>query len=353
MELFFYTNEFIKSSYTSSKDYGFYQGLAAFNLESAVVSVQSISAGNTIPDEAEGVLLKIRQNGNYDTLSVVTNGSGDFSFNAVFVGNYLVSIDSDPEKYVATYYGNSILWEQADVLTLNGDSVIQIDIEAKPAERNETTGQGSVSGTITEDFEDLDEDGRIDARRRAAKRKCGLRRKRTGGRTDEDDGFDLIAYGETNSNGEFEYGFLPEGTYRFFVEYPGIPLDESSFVEFEIGEAGVSDDTFVLAAIVTETGIVIDLILGVTSEFFTDFVVYPNPTINVLNIEYSEIKSESIELELVDINGRVLLNKKSLINEGKNFQIDLSSYSSGQYLLRFMDPESKTKNVLTFRVHKK
>ncbi|MFK7952198.1 MAG: T9SS type A sorting domain-containing protein [Ekhidna sp.] len=349
-----YTTEFSTGAFggdSSNEQVGILLGLSSFNLESGVVTVLSSSEGTTISDDVEGLLLRIENEGNYDTLDIVVSSSGNFSFNPVFTGDFLVSVDSDPDKYVATYYGDAIVWDQADVLTLEGDSSIQIEVEAAPDDRDETTGQGSVSGTVTEDFEDTE--GRIDARRRAAKRKCGLRRKRTGGRTGEDDGFELIAYGETNDIGEFEYGFLPEGTYRFFVEYPGIPLDEASFVEFEIGEAGVSDDTFVIAAVVTEEGIVVELILGLTSEFFTDFQIYPNPTTNFINISYYEIKSKTLSLEVVDVNGKTLLTRDDLLNENRNIQIDLSSYKAGQYLLRFIDSKSPSKGALTFRVIKK
>lgn len=334
-----------------NENFEIYLGLTSFNIKSALVTVQSRSEGNAISDEVVGTLLSVQENGLYDTMGIVSSPNGDFTFNSVFLGDYIVNVDSDPNKYVATYYGNSVLWEQADILSLSKDSVIQIEVEPKPDDRNETTGEGVVSGTIEENFED--ENGRIDARRRAAKRKCGLRKKTGGGRTGADeDGFELIAYGETNENGEFEYDFLPEGTYRFFVEYPGIPLDESSFVEFDIGKAGVSDNTFVLAAVVTEKGIFIEIILGITSDFFTNFQVYPNPTVNVINIRYDEIKSESIRLDLIDMNGKIQLSRADLKNEDKSLQLDLSSFNSGQYLLRFIDTTS-SEGVLTFRILKK
>ncbi|MEQ8905648.1 T9SS type A sorting domain-containing protein [Ekhidna sp.] len=333
------------------ENYGFYLGLPAINLKSAVIDVRAVSNGNVLSDNTDGYLLKTKQSGNYDTLDIAPgNESGSFTFSPVFHGDYLVVVDSDPEKYVPTYYSDAFLWDEADVLVLNMDTTARVRMTAVPPERNETTGDGKVSGTIEENF--ADEEGRILARRRAAKRKCGLRRKTGGGRTGQDnDQFELIAYGETNANGEFEYGFLPQGTYRFFVEYPGIPLDESSFVQFDVGEAGVGDNEFVLAAVVTETGITVELILGITSEFFTDFSIYPNPTARIVNIKYDKILSDEMSMQLFDMNGKILLTRE--LKKGKNGQVEVNieNYPRGQYILKFID-STKGKTALTFRIIK-
>ena len=338
------------SGNAQSENFGIYLGFASFNMESGVVTVSANSGGNVISDNVEGILLRIESEGNYDTLDVLTSQGGSFSFNPVFLGNYLVNVDSDPEKFVATYYGDAFLWEEADILAVEADTTVQIIMEVVPPELTANDGDGNVSGIIEEDFEE--DEARINARRRASKRKCGLRRKRSGGRTGQNDEFVLIAYGETNDQGEFEYGFLPEGTYRFFVEYPGIPLDEASFVQFDIGEAGVSDNTFVLAAFVTEEGITVELVLGLTSEFFTNFNIYPNPTVNTLHIDYDKIISGSMTMDMVDMNGKVLIREELRQGENGQLKLNLEEYDNGLYLLKFLDNQTG-KIALTFRVLKK
>ena len=335
-----------------STNYGFYIGLSAFNLESGTITIEASSGGDIISDNTNSTLLRIKDSGRYDTLDIQSSNGGQFSFNPVFVGDYLINVDSDPDKYVATYFGDAFQWEEADILVLAaGDTTEQIVMTVVPPVLGPNDGDGNVSGTIEEDFEE--DEARINARRRAAKRKCGLRRKRSGGRTGQDnDEFELIAYGETNDNGEFEYGFLPEGTYRFFVEYPGIPLDESSFVEFDVGEAGVSDNSFVLAAVVTETGITVELILGLTSEFFTDFSIYPNPTMDRVNIDYDKILSSKMTMDLIDSNGKTLFTKTLKKGENGRLEINIEEYQNGQYILRFTDNE-KGKTALTFRLIKR
>ena len=149
-----------------------------------------------------------------------------------------------------------------------------------------------------------------------------------------------------------QFGFLPQGTYRFFVEYPGIPLDESSFVEFEVGEEGVSDTDFKLQAFATEDGIQVEIeaVLGVILEYFKDLRIYPNPSSEYLNIGYRHLKSRDVTAELMDLSG----NRKGSTDLRNGFdgelRIDVTDFEAGIYILRFYDRESPRDNVVSFRV---
>jgi len=185
------------------------------------------------------------------------------------------------------------------------------------------------------------------------KRKCGLRRRRTGGRTDQDnDGFELFAYGETDDNGEFKFGFLPEGEYRFFVEYPGIPLDQSSFVEFEVGELGISDTDFSLSAFASDEGLVVTIerVLGVILTYFKDLSVYPNPADEEIKIRYRHLKSENVVAELVDLSGKLRWNQALRNGYDGALEIDVRNLTEGIYILRFYDETSRNENVVSYRI---
>ncbi len=308
-------------------------------LATAVISLDVDDGdGNLLTENVNGYLLIVDEEVvGFDTLSAATqlDVSSSFSFPPVVLREYLVNASSDENQYIATYYGNSFLWDEADTLVLNSDTTIQIVITETPPTLTAADGDGLVEGTIEEDFED--DGSRIDARRRAAKRKCGMRRKRSGGRTEQgDDEFELIAYGETNDQGEFEYGFLPQGTYRFFVEYPGIPLDESAFIEFEVGEAGVGDNSFKLAVFASEDGIFIELVLGASSADFAEFSIFPNPTDDLININYHRTNPGDLTLEIYDLKGKELL-KQTLNGNQENISIDISDFKKGQYIFRLID----------------
>jgi hypothetical protein len=297
-----------------------------------------------------GALLETtRRKRGFDTLERANDVASTFTFPDVVLGNYLTAVTSDPSKYIPTYSGGVFLWDKADTVYFRNDEGIDLKIQVVPPEPGD--GEGVVSGTIDENF--AEDDGRIDARRRAAKRKCGLRRKTGGARTDaDDDGFVLIAYGETNNNGEFEFGFLPEGTYRFFVEYPGIPLDESSFVQFDVGEAGISENEFVLAATISETGIVVELIeeLGVINKYFKDLLIYPNPSSDLLSISYHHLTTDAVSVQLLDISGAVLFETDLSRGYDKDLHLDVSEFQEGMYILRFYDKVSREKNMMSYRI---
>lgn len=311
-------------------------------LATAIISVDVTDETETLLTEnVDAYILEIEDGEvGFDTLQIATQVDvvSSFSFPPVVLGDFLINTTSDENIYVPTYYGDAFLWDEADTLILNGDSTIQIIMTEVPRELTAADGDGLVGGTIEEDLED--DASRIDARRRASKRKCGLRRKRSGGRTGQDaDEFELIAYGETNSDGEFEYGFLPQGTYRFFVEYPGIPLDESAFVQFDVGEAGVGDNSFQLAVFASEDGIFIELVLGVSSPHFSDFSIFPNPTVDVININYKGAKSGNLILEVLDLNGKEVL-RKTFNKTEEDISIDISGFKKGQYIFRMLDETS-------------
>ncbi|MEM7298176.1 MAG: T9SS type A sorting domain-containing protein, partial [Bacteroidota bacterium] len=310
---------------------------------------------NTTPlsDEVSAFLLEaVTRPGiaGYDTLErvedVIITESG-YTFEDVVLGDYLISIDpSNTAAYIPTYFGDAFEWELAATYEFREAVTLEITITEVPGVLN---GEGSLSVLIEEDFGD--DGARIDARRRAARRKCGLKKRRSGGR-DEQDEFELIAYGETDDNGEFQFGFLPQGVYRFFVEYPGIPLDESAFVEFEVGEAGVSETDFALTAFASEDGIQVSIeeVLGVILEYFKNLEVYPNPTTDWLKVRYRHLKAESVSAQLVDVSGNEKWASDLRTGFDGEINIDVSGLPSGVYLLRFYDRESRDENVMTYRV---
>ncbi|WP_425389778.1 leucine-rich repeat domain-containing protein [Ekhidna sp.] len=308
--------------------------------------------GELIPDNVDGYLLLTTQvDQGFDTLSVAKNRPSSFTFQDVILGNYLISIDSDREKYVPTYYADAFEWVEADTVLFREDSAFQVSMTLIPRELTADDGDGTLLVVIEEDFGD--ENARIDARRRAAKRKCGLRKRRRGGRlAQDDDEWELIAYGETDENGEFQFGFLPEGRYRFFVEYPGIPLDESSFVEFEVGEQGISDTDFKLEAFASEDGIEVEIkrVLGLIFEYFKNLKVYPNPTSEILKLSYRHLTDKEVAAQLVDLKGNVLWSKDIRSGYDGYEEIDVSGYREGIYILNVYDKEDSKSHVVSYRI---
>ncbi len=323
----------------------------------ADIEMRLTDFSNVLLDASErfdAALLDINSEGaSYDTLEAIDGTTSSFFFNDVILGDYLCGIDPlNREEFVPTYFGDAFEWIEADTAEIRDDLTLSIQMTEDPEPPQ--GGEGTLDIVIEEDFGD--EEARVDARRRAKRRKCGLRRRRTGGRTGQNDGeFELFAYGETNDNGEFQFGFLPEGVYRFFVEYPGIPLDPNAEVEFEVGEQGISDTEFSLVAFASEDGVEveIDRILGLILTYFKDLEVYPNPSSDDLNIRYRHLKSADVTAELVDLTGQIKWSQDLQNGYNGNLTIDVSEYPAGIYILRFYDRNSKNEHVVGYRVLKR
>ena len=268
------------------------------------------------------------------------------------LGDYVIPVTADPALYLPTYYEQTFLWEEADTLffrnvSLDADmAMTQIPGDLDPSD------VGLIFGFLEIEVDDEDDGSRVDGRRHQKGTRCHVRRRNTGGREyDDHETYTLIASVETDENGEFAIINLPTGFYRINFEYPGVPMDNDSFTEFEIGEDGSNSDVQ-LGALITEDGsIVVEQILpvGVDDKLFTDLKVYPNPVSNQLNVAYSNLKSSKVKVQLMDINGKVIIDSNLPRSVNHIHQIDVSLLDDGLYFLNMIDT-STGKLVKTFKL---
>lgn len=74
-----------------------------------------------------------------------------------------------------------------------------------------------------------------------------------------------------------------------------------------------------------------ETILGINDNtLFTPFTLYPNPVTDILTIETPT--ASTVQTELFDINGRLLLTKKFTSEE--NLQLNLSAYRTALYFIK-------------------
>ena len=65
--------------------------------------------------------------------------------------------------------------------------------------------------------------------------------------------------------------------------------------------------------------------------------VYPNPTRDILNIDLINSGEGNLFFEILDINGKIITRNEFNINRRHNtYQIDVSDYKKGIYLLRII-----------------
>jgi len=70
-------------------------------------------------------------------------------------------------------------------------------------------------------------------------------------------------------------------------------------------------------------------------------VIYPNPAIDVLNIQVNAKAFEWMPIRILDAQGRVCYHVNQSIQPGlNNFILDISNLSSGLYHLNCFNPNS-------------
>lgn len=90
------------------------------------------------------------------------------------------------------------------------------------------------------------------------------------------------------------------------------------------------------------------------SPFLEDLKVYPNPTENILFIEFISTETSAISYQLYDAASRMIINKYDYQRKGINkFSIDLTSFAAGTYFLIIKnDVGNETPVNYTYKIQK-
>ncbi|MEO9871132.1 T9SS type A sorting domain-containing protein [Ekhidna sp.] len=104
-----------------------------------------------------------------------------------------------------------------------------------------------------------------------------------------------------------------------------IPFENSTTIRYRVkNENDVEESSY---------SVVADVVLTVTGvDELSDFIIYPNPAKNMINISLSEeLQNRVYRIDIVNINGKVVLDEPSLKTDSL---IDLSTLNNGIYFVR-------------------
>jgi hypothetical protein len=291
---------------------------------------------------SRGKLTLFRINTNaYDTTAVINvKEDGSFKFDKVVLDNYQLLEFADTltyERALPTYYKGTIFWEEADTIFLENHltniEIVTIQEPLPPA------GHGIISGYLQQD----DGTGRVDKPlkpQRVASAGVSARRVQSAGRSKENK-LILVSYVFTNANGEFSLTNLPEGKYVLNIQYPGYPMDTTSFIAIDIG-SGLQSQVQVEAQ-VAEGKISVRMltITGVYERQDYHVDVYPNPVVETIHLKFG-MESQERQILLLDINGKTMIAEPA---KKKEAIINVSSLNRGLYLLQVRDKNSTVKTM--------
>ena len=323
----------------SHRTYIPYEAIAA-NLSGSVVDIDNINV-----NEGNVRLFAINPYANkYDTAAVQSlNGSNTFNFANLILGDYIILADPDNGAYpnlLPTYLGNTIDWQLASTLALeNNIPGVRIEVDKEP---EPLTDPGSeISGALQEEYEEADSSLRVLPRRRVSGAGVSVRRVGVSNKPENslrllDDDYELVAYMQTNDNGEFNFSNLPSGDYRIRIEYPGVETDQAAEVNFNLsGQLGevVSVEALVEDGQITvkETGRVNSTKTGEVVRFS----FYPNPANRILNLKL-ENSDRTQKLTIIDLKGTI---HAEYTLENEQSQININNLKSGIYIIKLKDED--------------
>ncbi len=145
------------------------------------------------------------------------------------------------------------------------------------------------------------------------------------------DAGNILGYSQININGNLtltsstinviiDPAYLPgDGTKHTVITYTGNLTDTFTTVNLP------STGWYVDYSTPGEVNVVRDLVLAIENVDMVTFLVYPNPTSGIVNIQ---TKEDIDRIEIYDINGRLIFNKL------KTSQVNISQLSVGVYILK-------------------
>lgn len=288
-------------------------------------------------------LYKINEKGKYDvTATKDISSDGSYSFEKIILDDYQLLGFADTLTYenaLPTYYSNNtIFWEEATKLAVN-DNLNDLNITSAYIPTNVAKGVGFIEGTFEED---VPAGGKIEVPKRVSGSGASVRRVESANRPNAEK-LTLVAYVFTNEEGKFVLPELPVGDYRLNLQYPGYPMDETSYINIAIGE-GLQSQVYVAANVEDDIIKVKKLVVtGVWEQEGYQVNVYPNPSTDYLVVRFPDY-SATRSLELVNITGEKVISRSGVEKENT---LHIREQASGVYLLQVKD---KGKVMKTLRV---
>jgi hypothetical protein len=298
----------------------------------ATVSGMFLSADSVGITSGEMTLYRVKPDAFEINGKTTVDSEGLFTFEKVVLDDYQVRGFADTIAYnraIPTYFKNTIFWEEADTVKLE-DHRTDINIVSQD-EPLPPSGHGIISGYLQEDDGTGRSDGTMKPQRVSSAGVSARRVERTG--RSKKVILSLVAYTLTNEEGEFSLTNLPVGEYRLNIQYPGYPMDTTSFVTITIGDALKSQVQ--VEANVTDGKIAVRqlVITGVYEDPGYRVDLYPNPTVETITLQFQH-ESHGRKITLIDMSGKALITNDA---ERKEATMNVSQVRKGLYLLHIDD----------------
>jgi hypothetical protein len=265
----------------------------------------------------------------YDSItSIAISGSGAFTFtNAINANKYLIKAIPTATNYIVTYGNSSSTWMAATTMihgcmTTSTANITVLDLTPI------TAGIGSLSGKI--------EKGpgyglRTNEAKPLSTPIKGIIVK--GGRNP---GGNIVAQTTTDANGTYTLSGLSNDNYFILVDIPGLDTNTTYHKVLVAGSEVYTNLDFTVDSTKINP---INLTVGMQEINISNnnISIFPNPTSNILNIQYTLTQSSEVKFELYDLIGKsvkTIVDLNNQLNNTYETSVSLSDLDSGIYFIK-------------------
>ncbi len=256
------------------------------------------------------------------TDSVILDGSGNYAFHDIIVGNYLVCVYADTTVRpgaISTYYGDVAFWEAADTIYVSADTITGTDITLLEIPQ-QLDGTGLVEGDIYREEPTKSVSSVTGEPVKKIKVILIRKEKSSGG---------IVAWVYTDDEGHYVFENVPDGSYQIIIDIPGLAQDSTYTVNITVDNNVVSGLDF----LVTKDAILMAKASGVShpAAGLLRLTVWPNPTDGHVTLMLPGT-GEGV-ITLCDGQGRIVY--RAVYPDGrKRTEMDLTGLPSGIYYLQ-------------------
>jgi hypothetical protein len=283
-----------------------------------------VFAGNFPLSLGMAMIFSLDTNQNYQPFVAVCpiDSNGVYYFTAVPDGNYyIMAIPFDSAGYLPTYFGNTLNWEEATLITLgteNNPYNINL-VLATPM----TNGPGSTSGQINTGDVIA---SMVDKINMILLNEQGL----------------PLGFTQVSNSGEFNFPSMAYGTYFLRPEMPGVTSEAVKVI--------LTPEKPHADVVMTFTG---NSILAIRNDAIltNHWSVYPNPVSDNLTISLDMEQATRAEAGIYNISGQLVTGRQVTLNMGSNsIGISLAPLPSGIYYLRINSREGVILNTKIIKI---
>lgn len=234
------------------------------------------------------------------------DSNGVYYFSMVPDGNYyIMAIPFDSAGYLPTYYGNTINWEAATLISLGTENnPYNINLVASAPMTN---GPGSAGGQIN--MGDVNS-SMVD--------KVNMILMNSGGTP--------IGFTSVSISGAFSFPSLDYGTYFLHAEMPGVTSDQVMIT--------ITPEKPHADVVMTFSG---NKILGIRDEIslVNNWLTYPNPVTDHVSVTLDMKQDVQVVAEIRNLAGQLLSGNTVRLHAGNNtISLSTATLPAGAYLLR-------------------